>query len=39
MDQVVEVGGYKVLPVSVKDVDMNALRTLGDDLKGKLAAV
>ena len=35
MSQVEEVGDFKVLPVSVKDVDMNALRTLGDDLKGK----
>ena len=38
MDQVVEAGDYKVLPVSVKDVDMNALRTLGDDLKGKIGS-
>ncbi|MCD8019393.1 MAG: DHHA1 domain-containing protein, partial [Clostridiales bacterium] len=38
MDQVIEVGAYKVLPVSVKDVDMNALRTLGDDLKGKIGS-
>ena len=38
MDQVVEAGDYKVLPVSVKDVDMNALRTLGDDLKDKIGS-
>ena len=38
MNQVVEAGDYKVLPVSVKDVDMNALRTLGDDLKGKIGS-
>ena len=38
MDQVEEVGAYKVLPVSVKDVDMNALRTLGDDLKEKIGS-
>ncbi len=36
MDQVEEAGAFKVLPVSVKDVDMNALRTLGDDLKAKI---
>ena len=36
MNQVEEAGAYKVLPVSVKDVDMNALRTLGDDLKTKI---
>lgn len=33
---VVEVGDLKVLPVSVKDVDMNGLRTLGDGFKAKL---
>ncbi len=38
MDQVITVGDYKVLPVSVKDVDMNALRTLGDDLKTKIGS-
>ncbi|MDY5496970.1 MAG: alanine--tRNA ligase [Anaerobutyricum sp.] len=38
MDQVIEAGSYKVLPVSVKDVDMNALRTLGDDLKEKIGS-
>ena len=38
MDQVVAAGDYKVLPVSVKDVDMNALRTLGDDLKDKIGS-
>ena len=32
MDQVVEAGDYKVLPVSVKDGVTNARRTLGDDL-------
>lgn len=39
MDQVVEAGDYKVLPVSVKDVDMNALRTLEMTSKVRLAAV
>ena len=38
MNQVEEAGAYKVLPVSVKDVDMNALRTLGDDLKEKIGS-
>ena len=38
MDQVEEAGAFKVLPVSVKDVDMNALRTLGDDLKEKIGS-
>ena len=38
MSQVEEAGAYKVLPVSVKDVDMNALRTLGDDLKEKIGS-
>lgn len=32
----VAVGNIKALPVSVKDTDMNSLRTLGDDLKEKL---
>ena len=38
MSQVEEAGDFKVLPVSVKDVDMNALRTLGDDLKEKIGS-
>ena len=38
MSQVEEAGDFKVLPVSVKDVDMNALRTLGDDLKVKIGS-
>lgn len=38
MNQVEEAGAFKVLPVSVKDVDMNALRTLGDDLKEKIGS-
>ena len=38
MSQVEEAGAFKVLPVSVKDVDMNALRTLGDDLKEKIGS-
>ena len=34
-DQIVEVGDIKVLPLNVKGVDPNALRTLGDDYKAK----
>lgn len=34
----VEASGIKILPVKVKDVDMNALRTLGDDFKAKLGS-
>ena len=36
MDQVVEVRGVKLLATSVAGVDMNGLRDLGDQLKGKL---
>ena len=36
MDQVVEVNGVKLLATSVAGVDMNGLRDLGDQLKGKL---
>lgn len=36
MDQVVEVKGVKILATAVKDVDMNGLRDLGDQLKEKL---
>ena len=36
MDQVREVKGVKLLPARVKDVDMNGLRDLGDQLKEKL---
>ena len=35
-DQVVEVKGVKLLATSVAGVDMNGLRDLGDQLKGKL---
>ncbi len=38
MKDVQEAGSFKVLPVAVKDVDMNALRTLGDDLKAKIGS-
>ncbi|MBD5096215.1 MAG: alanine--tRNA ligase [Lachnospiraceae bacterium] len=38
MADAVEVSGIKILPVKVKDVDMNALRTLGDDFKAKLGS-
>ena len=31
-------GDYKVLPVSVSGVDMNALRNLGDEMKTKIAS-
>ncbi len=36
MDKVVEVNGVKLLATSVSGVDMNGLRELGDQLKGKL---
>ncbi len=36
MDQVSEVKGVKLLAASVAGVDMNGLRDLGDQLKGKL---
>ena len=36
MNQVVEIKGVKLLATSVKGVDMNALRDLGDQLKEKL---
>lgn len=36
MDQIIEVNGIKVLASKVLDVDMNGLRTLGDQLKDKL---
>ena len=36
MNQVKEIKGVKLLAVSMKDVDMNELRNLGDQLKEKL---
>jgi alanyl-tRNA synthetase len=33
---VIDAGDIKLLPVKMKDVDMNALRNLGDDFKNKL---
>ena len=36
MDQVKEIKGVKLLATAVKDVDMNSLRDLGDQLKEKL---
>ncbi len=36
MDQIKEVGGQKVLTASLQGVDMNELRTLGDQLKEKM---
>jgi alanyl-tRNA synthetase len=36
MDQVQEISGVKLLCKSLKDVDMNALRDLGDQLKEKI---
>ena len=36
MDQAAEVNGVTLLAVSVDDVDMNGLRDLGDQLKGKI---
>ena len=38
MDQVCEVKGISFLGVSLKDVDMNELRNLSDDLKNKLGS-
>ena len=38
MGNVVECGSYKILPVDVKDIDMNALRNLGDDMKVKIGS-
>lgn len=38
LSDAVDAGGIKVLPVKVKDVDMNELRTLGDDFKSKLGS-
>lgn len=37
MSNVTEIKGVRFLPVALKDVDMNALRTLGDQLKEKLS--
>ncbi|MDD3140424.1 MAG: alanine--tRNA ligase [Lachnospiraceae bacterium] len=36
MDQVMDIKGVKLLAIKVIDVDMNGLRELGDQLKGKL---
>ena len=36
MDKVVEVGTFKVLPVKMEGIDMNALRNLGDELREKI---
>ncbi len=36
MDNIVDVNGVSFLPVKVADIDMNALRNLGDQLKDKL---
>ena len=36
MDQVKEIKGVKLLATQVADVDMNGLRNLGDELKGKI---
>ncbi len=38
MSNVTEAGGFKVLPVKVNGIDMNALRNLGDDLKAKIGS-
>ncbi len=38
LSDAVDVDGIKVLPVKVKDVDMNELRSLGDDFKSKLGS-
>ena len=36
MNDAEEVNGVKILPMKLSDVDMNAMRTLGDDMKQKL---
>ncbi|MBQ8318926.1 MAG: alanine--tRNA ligase [Lachnospiraceae bacterium] len=38
MSNAVEIGSFKVLPVNVSGIDMNALRNLGDDLKAKIGS-
>lgn len=38
MSNLVDLGTYKILPIEVKDIDMNALRTLGDDMKVKIGS-
>ena len=37
MSNVVKHGDVSILPIDVKDIDMNALRNLGDDMKAKLS--
>lgn len=36
LNQAVDIDGFKVLPVKMQDIDTNALRNLGDDLKQKI---
>ncbi|MDD6101533.1 MAG: alanine--tRNA ligase [Clostridiales bacterium] len=36
LDNVTEIGGIKVLTASISEVDMNGLRSLGDEFKSKL---
>ena len=38
MSNAVDAGSYKILPVNVNGIDMNALRNLGDDLKVKIGS-
>ena len=38
LNNAIDVNGIKILPVGMKDIDMNALRNLGDDLKSKLGS-
>ena len=38
LSNVREIGSFKFLPVSVADVDMNGLRTLGDNMKDKIGS-
>ena len=35
-DEVIKAGDISILPLALKDVDANAMRTLGDDMKQKL---
>ncbi|MGN0367203.1 MAG: alanine--tRNA ligase [Wujia sp.] len=38
MDNVQTAGDYKILPIKVSDIDMNALRNLGDEMKTKIGS-
>ncbi len=38
LENIIDCGEFKILPVDVKGIDMNALRNLGDDMKVKLGS-